>query len=84
MLIITSDKRLDDVFVGEYMRLFNHFYFRDIVNRLIARDEKIKSPYLKSNDSWTDKYYISGSAFEKERKLFSNQKYYKNANLEIN
>jgi hypothetical protein len=28
MLIIRGDTRVADIYLGEFMRLFNHFYFR--------------------------------------------------------
>ncbi len=72
MLVIQGDTRVADIYLGEFFRLFNHFYFRYVVNNQkseIGSEEKKRS-YLKPDDSWTEKYYVPGSAKEKQRLLF--------------
>jgi len=73
MLVIQDDTRVADIYLGEFARLFNHFYFRYIAN-LLRTDEA--SPdrshaFLKPDDSWTEKYYQPGSIKEKQRLLFA-------------
>lgn len=71
MLIIRGNTRVADVYLGEFMRLFNHFYFRDVVSRQAAASgREIKKPYLEPNDSWTEPYYRKGSVRWKQRLLF--------------
>lgn len=71
-LVISGDKRVADIYLGEFMRLFNHFYFRYVVQNQKAKtgsEEKQRS-YLKPDDSWVKKYYQKGSKSERERIMF--------------
>jgi phosphatidylserine/phosphatidylglycerophosphate/cardiolipin synthase-like enzyme len=71
MLIIKGDQRVADIYLGEFFRLFNHFYFRYIANKLKSRDQLTKkSAFLKPDDSWCQEYYEIGSIKEKRRNLF--------------
>ena len=72
MLIIKGNKNLADIYLGEFMRLFNHYYFRSFVNRFKRLDdEKIrKSVYLKNTDDWCKKYFKEGERKFKQRILF--------------
>jgi phosphatidylserine/phosphatidylglycerophosphate/cardiolipin synthase-like enzyme len=70
MLVIRGDTRVADVFLGEFMRLFNHFHVRNRLNRLSAAEEEASS-YLAPDDSWTKPHYKKGSQEQQERILFS-------------
>lgn len=70
MLIIRGNTRVADIFLTEFMRLFNHFEARNWLNRLSDEAEK-KARHLKSDNSWTKPYYTEGSSEQAERKLFS-------------
>jgi phosphatidylserine/phosphatidylglycerophosphate/cardiolipin synthase-like enzyme len=72
MLVIHGDTRVADIYLGEFFRLFFHFYFRYIVDLLESEDdsEDRKRAYLKPDDSWTRKYYEEGSIKEKQRIFF--------------
>jgi phosphatidylserine/phosphatidylglycerophosphate/cardiolipin synthase-like enzyme len=67
MLIIRGDTRVADLYLGEFMRLFNHFYFRNLANRRPTDGRKVSSGRLKPNDSWSRPYYVEGSVKQKER-----------------
>lgn len=70
MLIIRGNTRIADMFVCEFMRLFNHFKRRNDSNRL--DDETYKeSQYLKSDASWTDPFYTEGDHLKQQRLLFA-------------
>jgi len=73
MLVIQGDTRVADIYLGEFMRLFNHFYFRNVVTRQSARQGSAdrKSAFLKPDDSWCKRYYDRGSLKQKQRLLFS-------------
>jgi hypothetical protein len=64
------------MYLGEFMRLFNHFYFRDIANRQAKEhgSQERESSYLVPDDSWTDPYYEQDSVKWKERLLFRGKK----------
>jgi phosphatidylserine/phosphatidylglycerophosphate/cardiolipin synthase-like enzyme len=71
MLIIQGDTMVADVYLGEFMRLWSHFYFRNIANLQALKDPKKKAKtYLAPDDSWTDRYYGKGDKV-KERELFA-------------
>jgi phosphatidylserine/phosphatidylglycerophosphate/cardiolipin synthase-like enzyme len=69
MLVIRGNKRIADIFLGEFMRLFRHFKFRNEDNEL--SDEEAAQQWLLPDDSWTKPYYKKGSQQEAERKLFA-------------
>lgn len=85
MLVIRGDKRLADIFLGEFMRLFTHFRFRGHTKTpnthpapgpgtpkaQLAPSTKAKGTlYLKEDDSWARGFYVKDSPREKERLLF--------------
>jgi phosphatidylserine/phosphatidylglycerophosphate/cardiolipin synthase-like enzyme len=70
MLVIRGNTRVADIFLGEFMRLFNHFHSRNVRNGLSDEDFEGQS-YLTSDDSWTDPYYAAGSKEWNERRLFA-------------
>lgn len=73
MVVIQGNSRVADIYLGEFMRLFNHFYFRYVVNRMAAQpgsDER-RAAYLVGDDSWTNRYYQADSIKQKKRLLFA-------------
>lgn len=70
MLVIHGDKQVADIYLGEFMRLFNHFYFRYVTEPKSASGARSGKLYLKSNDSWCEGYY-DGSSKQKERIYFA-------------
>lgn len=72
MLIIRGDTRVADIFVTEFMRLFNHYQSRNNINRM-SDEEYEASKFLTSDDSWTESYFTKGTADWNERLLFAGQ-----------
>ena len=67
-----STKRVADIYLTEYHRLFMHFVFRD----LAARDPSTASAgpgtaRLVEGDSWTKNYYEVGSWKARQRQTFA-------------
>ena len=60
MIIVRGDPRVADIYFTEFNRLFFHYYFRSVVQRLAARPELPESDQhaldLVEDDSWTAKY----------------------------
>ena len=60
MVIIRGDRRVADIYFTEFNRLFFHYYFRSVVQRLSSRpDAPAADPQavdLAENDTWTLKY----------------------------
>ncbi len=72
MLLIKADMDVADIYLGEFFRLFNHFYFRYIANKLSSQEKQTKdTAFLKADDSWTTAFYKEGFIKEKRRKLFA-------------
>ena len=60
MVIIRGDRRVADIYFTEFNRLFFHYYFRSVVQRLAATATAPESDQhaldLVEDDSWTQKY----------------------------
>jgi phosphatidylserine/phosphatidylglycerophosphate/cardiolipin synthase-like enzyme len=72
MLVIRGDTRVADIYLGEFMRLFSHHYFRDLIRKQQGTGgDHLKTAYLEPTDRWTSRYFKPGSVKSKERRLFS-------------
>ncbi|MCA1593877.1 MAG: phospholipase D-like domain-containing protein [Acidobacteria bacterium] len=72
MLVIRGDKRVADIYLGEFMRLFNHFYFRYIAKRGDEPDSETgKKRFLATDGSWLEPYYQKGTTKRMERLYFA-------------
>ncbi len=72
MLIIRGDKRVADIYFGEYMRIFDHHYARYVVRKLTAAGRQDPNAgYLKDNAAdWVLGHFDSKSYKAKRRKYF--------------
>lgn len=72
MVIVRGNKRVIDMYLGEFMRLFNHYYFRTIVKRQKKNPgtKAFRSAFLEPDDSWKEPYYKKNSVKYKERHLW--------------
>jgi phosphatidylserine/phosphatidylglycerophosphate/cardiolipin synthase-like enzyme len=68
MLIIQDDPRAADVYVGEFMRIFNHFYFRYLSQKLNTPGDR--TAYLSPNDHWAARYFDRTTPSYRQRLLF--------------
>ncbi len=62
MLIIKGDKRIADIYFGEYLRLFSHYSFREVVKWALGHNQangpsNWKPQYLIANDMWMNDYF---------------------------
>ncbi|MBC7972748.1 MAG: hypothetical protein H7Z11_21930 [Verrucomicrobia bacterium] len=71
MLVIRGDRRVADIYLGEFMRLFIHYYARYVATAQTAEPDDARSFHLKPNDSWLKGYYKVGSPKQKERLYFA-------------
>jgi len=73
MLVIQGDTRVADVYLGEFMRLFDHFRFRDVLNRLAAKpgSDRHQRAFLTPDDTWLKPYYTKGTYKFLRRELFA-------------
>jgi phosphatidylserine/phosphatidylglycerophosphate/cardiolipin synthase-like enzyme len=78
MLVIRGNKRIADIYFGEYIRLYTHYAFREAVKRAMQK-EKLGKPqdwkpqYLIDDDSWMETYFDAKdtSARYARRKYFA-------------
>jgi len=74
MVVIRGDLRVADIYLTEFNRLFNHYYFRAVMEQVL-RDHpdanQDESLFLTEDDSWTKKYK-PGSLRSKRVALFTN------------
>lgn len=73
MLIIRGDKRVADIYLGEFMRLWQHYRFRYIENKKAEEGatDGYQPNYLDPTPAWTVPYYKPGSVKFRKRKAFS-------------
>ena len=71
-MLIRGDKRVADIYLGEYMRLWRHHNFRDIEIKINEATGEAGPNYLKSSDIWTKDYYKPSSVKNKRRETFVN------------
>ena len=69
MLVILGDTRVADVYLGEFMRIFNHFFTRNLFGQ--QRDASTsRLIHLSPDDSWREAYYREGPQ-QRERLYFA-------------
>jgi phosphatidylserine/phosphatidylglycerophosphate/cardiolipin synthase-like enzyme len=71
MLLIRGDRRVADLYLTEFMRLFNHFQFRALAPARAATGPASARSFLAPDDSWKDAYYVPGSHRFLERLYFA-------------
>lgn len=78
MLVIQGNKRIADIYFGEYQRLYTHYAFREKLKRDLERKKLGKSTewepkFLATEDKWMDDYLDSAdkSARFTRREYFS-------------
>jgi len=64
-LVIKGDDRVADIYFTEYVRLFDHFAFREWLHE----HEKDFNPYLEEGSEWVGKYYDNPEHMNVKRKL---------------
>ena len=78
MLVVRGDKRVSDIYFGEYLRLYNHYAFRESVKRFMERTGQPTPTdwtpqFLIDDDRWMTDYFDpnDGSARYLRRVYFS-------------
>jgi phosphatidylserine/phosphatidylglycerophosphate/cardiolipin synthase-like enzyme len=72
MIVIRGDKRVADIYFGEFMRIFDHHYARYLVRKLTRTDEHDPNAgYLKEKTAdWLPPHFNPQSYKAKRRKYF--------------
>ena len=72
MLVIRGDTRAADIYLGEYMRLYSHYAFREAVAIAQANNETDFQPSkLAPDDSWQQEYFEPGNDRSVRRQYFA-------------
>ena len=74
MLLIRGDKHVADVYLTEFMRLLNHFYFRQVANQ--KANDGTADPnvaHLRESNSWVAGHFRAQNYRSKRRELFGIQ-----------
>lgn len=69
-LVIRGSTRVADIYFGEFMRLFRHFYFRDVENSVSSGANPTRI-FLEPTPIWAKNFFISGTYSENVRLYFS-------------
>ncbi len=69
MLVIRGEKRVADIYVGEFVRLWRHYYFRDVMRRLSTKGAK--KSWLMPDDTWSVDFYNPQSRKRFEQQVFA-------------
>jgi phosphatidylserine/phosphatidylglycerophosphate/cardiolipin synthase-like enzyme len=71
MLLIRGDRRVADIYMTEFDRLFRHFFFRQTVNALAQAGAAPgdESTFLDPTDGWVAQHFRRGSFKSKRREL---------------
>jgi phosphatidylserine/phosphatidylglycerophosphate/cardiolipin synthase-like enzyme len=67
MLIIRGNSRVADIYLGEFMRLYRHFAFRDWLTQHPDADE-VQVSHLDETDQWWKRYF--GDSFESRQRSY--------------
>jgi PLD-like domain len=77
MLVIRGDKRIADIYFGEFLRLYTHYAFRESVKIYMEKKKSGKPEhwtpqFLVDNDTWMEPYFDphDRSARDTRRKYF--------------
>src|SRR5262249_10586059 len=62
MIVMRNDLRVADIYVGEFMRLYTHYAFRDVLahQSVWAPGEAWHPNFLVPDDSWQADYFMAG------------------------
>lgn len=75
MLVIRGDKRVSDIYLGEFMRIFDHHYARYITKRIREQNpgsSSKKAGFLKEKqEQWLPGHFVSGGRKALRRKYFA-------------
>jgi len=67
MLVVRGNPRVADIYLGEFMRLYRHFAFRDWLTQHPEADE-VQVGHLDETDQWWKRYF--GDSFEFRQRIY--------------
>lgn len=70
MVLIRGDTRVADIYLTEFLRLHEHFYFRDAANSLAGKGKDAEGSFLEETKDWTANDFLPGSYLNSRREMF--------------
>jgi phosphatidylserine/phosphatidylglycerophosphate/cardiolipin synthase-like enzyme len=72
MLLVRGETRVADIYMTEFERIFQHFYFRNIANELAGskKGDDDLAIFLDETDGWTKSYFTPGTQKYNKRLMF--------------
>ncbi|UOQ75253.1 phospholipase D-like domain-containing protein [Hymenobacter cellulosilyticus] len=71
MLVIHGDKRVADIYLGEFMRLFQHYQFRELARRVrSAKPQERQAAFLDATGAWLKPWFTLDTPKDRQRRLF--------------
>lgn len=73
MVVIRGDTRVADIYLGEFMRSYSHYAFREAVaiHKQNQPTEVWTPNYLRSKDTWQEDYFKNGHPRSLRREFFA-------------
>ena len=71
MLVIRGDTRVADIYLGEFLRTYSHYAFREAVSIAAEKHEDFQPQHLATTDAWQREYYEPGNDRDLRRRYFS-------------
>ena len=70
MLLIRGDKRVADIYLTEFDRIFRHFYTRDVLNKFASKGDKKNPLELDPTGDWIAPNFKAGTYKNNRRLMF--------------
>lgn len=70
MVLIRGDTRVADIYLTEFLRMHEHFYFRDAANSLAGKGNDMAGAFLEEDGDWTADDFAPGTYLNARRELF--------------
>ncbi|ASW08515.1 phospholipase D-like domain-containing protein [Rhizobium sp. 11515TR] len=70
MVLIRGDTRVADIYLTEFLRLHEHFYFRDAANSLAGKGRDEEGAFLEEVKDWTANDFRPGTYLNARREMF--------------
>jgi hypothetical protein len=70
MLLIRGDKRVADIYLTEFDRIFRHFYTRDVLNKFASKGDKKNPLELDPTGDWIAPNFKLGTYKNNRRLMF--------------
>jgi hypothetical protein len=71
MLVIRGNERVADIYLGEFLRTYSHYAFREAVALSQVSPDEWTPQHLATTPAWQDQYYTPGNDRDLRRRYFA-------------